>query len=128
MAIEVRMVEEYLHIRLHGTLTSEDLLDLSDRIHAVEEAQSVPPSRITDMTDLVRLEIAFPEIHALAERRRARELRAPIRSAIVTASKVQYGIARMFQTLNDHPLITIEIFHDRNAALDWLGKADASIG
>jgi len=40
--------------------------------------------------------------------------------ALLVASPVQYGIAWMFQTLNDHPLVSVEIFHDAAAALAWV--------
>ena len=127
MAIEVRMVDDIMHVRLHGALTSEDLLVLGNEVLAIEHAMAVPPSRITDMTGLESLQIAFPEIHALAERRRTMPLAAPIKSAIVAGTDVQYGMARMYQTLNDHPEITLEIFRDRAAALEWLARSDARI-
>jgi hypothetical protein len=38
---------------------------------------------------------------------------------------VQYGIARMFQSLNNNPWITIQIFEDRPSAMKWLDEVEA---
>jgi hypothetical protein len=38
----------------------------------------------------------------------------------VALTQVQYGFARMFQTLNDNPRIEIEIFGDCESAQRWL--------
>lgn len=39
------------------------------------------------------------------------------KSAIIVSTPVQRGMARMFQSLNDNPRITIRIFDDEAAAL-----------
>jgi hypothetical protein len=51
--------------------------------------------------------------------------------AVVSAQRVPLpkpprcpnGIARMFQTLDDHPLVSVEIFHDVTEALAWVEDA-----
>jgi len=56
----------------------------------------------------------------LAAARRARTFPNSFRSALVVAREVQKGYARMFQTLNDHPMVQIRIFEDWEAAERWL--------
>jgi hypothetical protein len=56
----------------------------------------------------------------VAERTRSRPLAAPVLSAIVVSQPVQLGYARMFQTLNEHPRVTMRIFEDVVAAREWL--------
>jgi hypothetical protein len=46
----------------------------------------------------------------------------PIRTAVVAHTAAQQGYARMFQTLNDHPLVTVAVFADRAAAGAWLDQ------
>jgi len=43
-----------------------------------------------------------------------------VKSAIVAATPVQVGYARMFQMLNEHPSVTVEIFGDLPTAVAWL--------
>jgi hypothetical protein len=124
MPFDIRMADQYLDIRLHGTLTDKDLVSLGDAVLAAETATLVTPFRVTDMASVDRLEVGFNEVLALADRRRATPVSRPIRSAIVVGNPVQYGMARMFQTLNDHPMITVEMFHDRAPAIEWLLAID----
>ena len=120
MPFDMKMDEGYLHIRLHGLLTKADLVALGDAVLALEAKVAITPSRITDMTAVDAMEVGFSDMLALAERRRASTVSGPIKSAIVVANPVQYGTARIFQTLNDHPQVTLEIFHDRASAIDWI--------
>ena len=46
--------------------------------------------------------------------------RNPFRTALVAVSALQQGYARMFQTLNDHPMITVRVFDSIAAAEAWL--------
>jgi hypothetical protein len=66
------------------------------------------------------LDVGFPDIFQLAERVRTRPLPNAVRSAIVAAAPVQIGYARMFQMMNEHPSITVEIFGVLPAAVAWL--------
>jgi hypothetical protein len=120
MAFALWMDGDLLRIRLHDTITPRDLRELADAVLEAE-ARSLPmPDRVTDMTEVTNVEVGFVDFLAFAERRLGMELPNPIKSAIVVASRVQLGIARMFQTLNDHPQVTVEIFHDLGEALSWL--------
>ncbi len=47
---------------------------------------------------------------------------APFKSAIVVNSDLTMGFSRMFQTLNDHPDIDIQIFKTIEDAEDWIKK------
>lgn len=82
----------------------------------------VTPSRVTSLADVTHVAVGFSEMLDFVARRRAVGPRQPIRSALVVAEAVQFGIARMFQTLNDHPQVTVRIFQDEATALAWLGE------
>jgi len=56
----------------------------------------------------------------LARTRKAFGPRNPFRTALVAVSALQQGYARMFQTLNDHPMITVRVFDSIAAAEAWL--------
>lgn len=108
-----------LRITLSGTLTPEELGRLADALVEAEGAAAVCPDRVTDLTGLTRFEVGFDDMFEMARRRRERPPANPIRSAIVACTPVQLGFARMFQTLNDHPRITLRIFSDLDGALAW---------
>ncbi|HWK89519.1 MAG TPA: hypothetical protein VNP72_05970 [Longimicrobium sp.] len=95
---------------------------MADAIGEAEDARDVCPDRVTDFTGVVRFEVGFDDISELARRRRQQPPAHPIRSAVVAATPVQTGFARMLQTLNDHPRITMRIFSDLESALAWVAE------
>ena len=65
-------------------------------------------------------DLSFAELHAFAAKRRKAPLKNAVKSAIVAGDAVQYGFARMYQTLNEHPYLRIEIFQSEEPARAWL--------
>ena len=114
-----------MRVVLSGTLVPEELVRVADAMGAAERAAEVCPHRVTDLTGVTRFEIGFDDVSALARRRRQQPPANPVRSAIVAATPVQLGFARMLQTLNDHPQITMRIFPDLDGALAWLAEPAA---
>jgi hypothetical protein len=74
--------------------------------------------------DGAELAIGYPEISALAAKRRQLRFPNPLKSAIIARNPQHLGYARMFQILNDNPQITIRIFSDETSASRWI--ADCS--
>jgi len=109
-----------LRIVMPATLTPADLYRIADALTEIERSAAVTPHRLVDMSGVTQFKVGFEEMFALAELRRAHPPSNPIRSAWVASTQVQVGFARMFQTLNDHPLVTLRIFADVPSALAWL--------
>lgn len=128
MPFSISSHDGVLRIVLSGTLIPEELVRMADALGETEGAAAVCPHRVTDMTALTRFEVGFDEMSELAKRRRGMSPANPIRSAIVAATPVQLGFARMFQTLNDHPRITVRIFPDLDGALAWLAEEPPASG
>lgn len=122
MPYVITMEGALMRIRMFDTLSSKDLLRLAEDVIELETPFDPTPSRVTDMTGIRHFHVGFRDMLAFAERRKDSPPRQPIKSALVVASHVQFGFARMFQTLNDHPLVTVEIFRDHSEALGWLGE------
>ncbi len=122
MAFAIQTDEPIVRIDLSGTLTNDNLLGLARDMLAYEGKLSVIPHRLTDVRAVTRLEITFNDIFRLAERRLAQKFPNVFKSAIIASDVVHYGFARMFQTLNDHPQISIANFSDSPQALRWLAE------
>lgn len=125
MAAEIEMRDDLLCVTLRGVITKIDLLQIGNKMMAIEDSLAVAPPRVSDFTAAERIEIGFEEMMALAHQRRRSNIANPVRSAMVVGNQLQRGMARMFQTLNDHPLVTMEIFNDRATALVWLRASAA---
>lgn len=120
MPFEVDAGPDLLQLRLCGALTRDDLRGVAAAMLELESGLSHIPNRLTDLTQVDAMDVGFPEVLALAQQRRERTFPNHFKSALLVATDVQLGYARMFQTLNDHPYINIEVFTSREAALLWL--------
>lgn len=101
-------------------LTRHDLQAAADAIAAIEGTLPLTPHRLTDLRQVSETELTYADMLAFVERRKTRRLANPIKSAIVASRPVQMGFARMFQILNDHPQIEVQVFDTMAEARAWL--------
>jgi hypothetical protein len=120
LSVEITIGPGFIRATLSGTLTGEDLVRLAAAADEIGPGRDPVPPRLTDLTGVREMQIAYPDVKALADRRRALTFPNAFKSAILVRTPVQMGMARMFQTLNDNPQISIQIFEDEAAALIWL--------
>ena len=111
---------EMIRLTLSGTLSSEDLVAIADEVDEIERGLAIVPHRITVTKEVTKLEIDHRDVKVLADRRRSTRFPNAFKSAIVAGTPAHTGMAQMFRTLNDNPLITIEVFGEERAALEWL--------
>lgn len=119
MPYSIRLEDGVLRGEFSGVLTNADLAGIARDVEPFERAPVVP-HRVVDLTPVTRIEIDFPGVQAAVERRLRLRFANSFKTAIVVVNLVQYGFSRMFQTLNDHPQITISIFPTVPDALAWL--------
>lgn len=122
MAYSVSFDGPLLLIRLSGTIAVADLDALVDEIIKLEQRGTHTPSRMIDLREVTDSAVRYADLAVLAERSRARPLDRPLLSAMIVSQPVQLGYARMFQTLNEHPKVTMRIFEDEAAAREWLAR------
>ena len=119
----MRLEPGVLKIVFSGTFTNADISLSVTELGEVERASEVVPHRTLDLRLVDRLEIDFAGVFAAAETRRRAMVKNPVKSAIIASDIVQFGFARMFQTLNDNPQVVLAIFGDEDSALAWLRLA-----
>ncbi len=112
----------FIRIRFFGKITGGDLSAALADVEALEGGGAAVPNRLTDLTGVSDSEVKAVDIHAAAERRIQRRFGNRFRSAIVAPQPAQFGYARMFQVLNQHPDISIRIFADLAEATAWLAS------
>jgi hypothetical protein len=122
MPFDYRVVDGVIFADFTGRLVSQDLRIAAKEVAVLEEELAISPNRLTDISLVEGIDLNFQEMEAFADIRRRVALKNDIRSAIVVADSLQVGFARMFQTLNDHPKITIRIFNNREEAIAWVSS------
>ena len=120
MAVEYVHDPDVIRITFSGAITSADLIEVAGYLIDLEARMARAPDRLVDLGPSTTLAINFGDIANLTHLRQAAPLANPIRTALVAHSAAQQGYARMFQTLNDHPSITVAVFADEASARAWL--------
>lgn len=120
MPIQFKEEQAFIRLVFSGRITALDLLGALARLYAMELLRKHVPDRLTDLTGVTASDIRAEDIQAAANLRRKHRFPNRFRSAIVADKPALFGYARMFQILNDHPDITIQIFTDMAAAEAWL--------
>ena len=120
MAITTDYQGEFIVIKMSGSVSLPELLEHADELAAIEASQTVTPHRIAVLPGGLVCDLNFTALHAFAAKRRGAPLKNPVKSAIVAGDAVQFGFARMYQALNEHPYLQVEIFQSEAVALAWL--------
>ena len=120
MPFEISHDKDYVVIRWLGTITALDLEDAARAVGRMEAADSASFHRVSDLTGIKSMDIAYPEILRLADHRRALKFATPIKTALVANQPLQIGYARMFQSLNDNASIEIRVFRSFDDASRWV--------
>jgi len=108
--------------RAWGVLTDEDLLGRAQFI--AQDPRFRPDMRqLSDFRDITDLKISSATIRAMVS---SSTFGAGARRAVIVGSDASYGMARMYQILQDTAPDSVDVFRDEKAALEWLGlTADA---
>lgn len=122
MPFEITIDGDHVVVRLHGTITAEDIARLAIEAREIDDSPRPVTNRIGDMTGVDDFAVGFQEIFALAYQRRTRPLSTHFRTALIARAPVQIGFARMFQALNTNPMIEIRILDSVQDAKDWFRR------
>lgn len=120
MPYEIQVEEGMVRTQMAGRLTLPELTRLAHFFGELEARSAVSPHRLLDLSKVDGVDMDFADMEELAAQRRAAPLKNLVKSAILAPKPVLFGFARMFQTLNRHPQIQVEIFTELNDALRWL--------
>jgi hypothetical protein len=120
MSHSIEKSTELTKITYWGTLTNDDIEGVVK--NAVDNLEL--SNRIEDMRNLHDVSIGFKELLSFTQILEKMEIPQTVKSAILTGSPLQYGIARMFQTILSHSQMKIQVFTDEEKARSWLSSSD----
>jgi hypothetical protein len=127
MAVTVEHRPDLILIRLTEAVSVDYLYELAGQLDEIDQLTPGLP-RLADATDITAVRVDFAAMFEFADRRKRQGFAGDVRTAILVASNVGFGCARMFETLLQHPQVTVEVFRDREAALAWLGAGPTRVG
>lgn len=120
MPITINPQDGILVCEFVGRVTGAELLKSAAEVREIEDREAVTPARLVDLCGMTAIDLDFDTVSSFAAMRKRSELKNTTKSALVTANDVQFGFARMYQSLNQNPHLRVEIFKDRSQGLQWV--------
>jgi hypothetical protein len=118
----------YTYINLSGHLTVPEVAAAVQKMDEIDSGADATPNRLVDITAVENLQVSFSEMSNFASLRRSVKLKNPVRTAVVARTPVQFGVARMFELLNQQPQTQVAVFTDPDLARRWLaGEAEIKV-
>jgi hypothetical protein len=109
-------------VAFSGTMTNRDILELGERIRKTSDGDLVKLNGLIDLRELTNIDMNFSVVSTFAAALRRRSLSNKVKVAILGNRPIQYGFARMLQSLLNHPQVEVEVFENENDAFDWLSN------
>jgi hypothetical protein len=116
-----------LFVTFPETLSNNDFRLINKEIEIIEEEYSVIPNFIVSLNNVKTFIGDYFSVQELARQRAEITYPNNIMEAILVTNDFQMGFARMYQTVNDNPQLTIKIFKDEVKAVDWIKSNDTRL-
>jgi hypothetical protein len=107
--------------RPRGSIDEAAINKITSVIDDLEAATQEPFNRFSDTLEAHQVELNFRYvIHVSLHRRLAHKGRAPVKSAILATEPTLVHYARLLVLLTEGSSIKVRLFHEREAAAQWL--------
>jgi hypothetical protein len=120
MPFTLQETDGVLRVTIHGAAPVAELHDLLTAIETFIKARSHWPDSLVDLRGIDLAKLGLTDLLGLAKRREALTPPNAFRTAMIADSPTVLGFARMFQSVNHNPAITLELFQTLEAAEAWL--------
>jgi hypothetical protein len=124
MPYSIDTSNEFAKVTYIGTLDNKDIQGVLREGLKTDGKELKVTNRLEDMRKLKGIKIGFEDLMGFTENIRTIQLPQSVKTAILTGNPLQYGIARMFQSILVHPQMKIKIFTDEEEAHKWLLKIE----
>jgi hypothetical protein len=124
MSYSIQINPDYTRVIYTGTLNNKDIQGVLKDSLTQDGNKLKLINRIEDMRELHGIKIGFDELMDFTENLRTIQLPHGVKTAILTGNSLQYGIARMFQTILEHPQMEIKVFSHEEEACKWVSAIE----
>ena len=122
MPYQIQVHAQIIRIILTGYVTKTEMIDLACETALLDANFGRTFDRLTDLSAVEKSDSDYETISSLAKERQKRIFQQKFRSAIVAPNPLDYGCARMFQTLSENPSVDRQIFKTMVEAELWLAS------
>jgi len=121
MPFQIKLEHDLIRLTYTGFVTKAEIFASAQEIARLEGELPNRPDQITDLSGIEGRETNYQTLSSVAKDRQAKTFYNAFKIALVAPTPLSFGLARMFQTLMDHPQIKVEVFNTMIEAEQWLG-------
>ena len=121
MTVKFTEVEDFLELIFSDEYTLDEVHWVLGKVSDAErKANKNSFRRLVDLTQAVPSNMNFETMFQIKEAREAKVMNVKSKTAIIVNTDVQFGTARMWQSMGPHGGALVEIFRDKDLAIEWL--------
>jgi len=125
MDCQITFEGELMLINLSGSVDNADFEELARRVREVEVTRPRTPHRLTDISLLTEIHLTFQSMSDRIHLRKNIVFPNEFKSAIFAPEPLHFGVARMFQAINNHHQIDIQVFRELDHARNWVASTES---
>jgi hypothetical protein len=114
-----------LRVTYTGHVTEAELFETARELAALRATYERQPDQLTDYSGIETQDTNFELLQPISAELKKRVFLNEFRVALLAPTPVSFGLARMFQSLIDHPKIYMKIFKSHDEAEKWLAPEAA---
>jgi len=120
--IQYDFAQNVLFSKATGAISLQDIMGYYSEIKQINLKSGY--CVLADYTE-AEIDLHYNDIATIAEKRRRSLLNpAKLKIAIIARSDVVFGMARMYQIMIDEKQFYVNVFREREEALQWLGISE----
>ena len=119
MSFVVELTGDVICITAHGKINWEDISGLGPSLKRIEDELPKAPNRVMDLSASTGADLDFHAVSSFTRMRNQTVLKNPVRVAIIAPSDLQFGMARMFQSMIANPHFNFCTFRNPEEAWNW---------
>ena len=124
IVFDIRESERLVHVSCTGDITLSEILAYEQE---VIEAPGFDPSydELIDLRGATKLDVSFEDVEGIVSYEKSHEKYVGARKcAFVAPRAFNFGIARMYELMEDDSPMETKVFRDIGEARSWLGLAE----
>ena len=115
-----KIYPDHVSLVLSGNVTVKDVAEIAAFLTKLEGTSKASLHRYVDVTAVKEMQVNFRDLHELSTQRAKVKLKNRVKTAVVAETNEQYGMARMFELLNQQRDTEVAVFRNAATALRWL--------
>jgi hypothetical protein len=122
MPYQIQSKGQILRVTFSGHVTKDEFVDSGRELLSLRATLERQPDQLTDLSSIEKQDTDYALVQPVSRELREQVFSNTFRFAMVAPTPFSFGLARMFQSLVEHPQIHMRVFKSKDEAEKWLAR------